>query len=83
MTTLKPAPVIPQPTRAGRGRKSAAFLKLLNTTDHKLIGIMYMVTSFGFLMVGGSLVHQRSQRSLSTSPVNTPRTNTDPPLRQL
>ncbi|MFC3895216.1 cytochrome c oxidase subunit I [Lentzea rhizosphaerae] len=53
MTTLKPTPVIAHPTPATRGRKGAAFLKLLNTTDHKLIGIMYMVTSFGFFMIGG------------------------------
>ncbi|USX53558.1 cytochrome c oxidase subunit I [Lentzea sp. HUAS12] len=53
MTTLKPTPVIPHPTRAARGRKGTALLKLFNTTDHKLIGIMYMITSFGFFMVGG------------------------------
>ncbi|WP_329791186.1 cytochrome c oxidase subunit I [Lentzea sp. DG1S-22] len=53
MTTLKPSPVIPHPTRAGRGLKGSQFLKVLNTTDHKLIGIMYMITSFGFFMVGG------------------------------
>ncbi|GAA3689491.1 cytochrome c oxidase subunit I [Lentzea roselyniae] len=53
MTTLKPGPVVPHPTRTAHGRKGAALLKLLNTTDHKLIGIMYMITSFGFFMVGG------------------------------
>ncbi|SDG57272.1 cytochrome c oxidase subunit 1 [Lentzea fradiae] len=51
MTTLKPVPVVAHPV--SRGRKGSAFLKVLHTTDHKLIGIMYMITSFGFFMVGG------------------------------
>jgi cytochrome c oxidase subunit 1 len=30
-------------------------LRLLRTTDHKQIGVMYLVTSFGFFLVGGLL----------------------------
>ncbi|MEV4143466.1 cytochrome c oxidase subunit I [Amycolatopsis sp. NPDC049691] len=33
--------------------KGSALLRLLRTTDPKQIGIMYLVTSFGFFMVGG------------------------------
>ncbi|MDX8029168.1 hypothetical protein SK803_03050 [Lentzea sp. BCCO 10_0856] len=51
MTTLKPVPVVAHPI--ARGRKGSAFLKLLDTTDHELIGIMYLATSFGFFMIGG------------------------------
>lgn len=32
--------------------------KLVTTTDHKLIGIMYVVTCFGFFFVGGRLHHR-------------------------
>jgi cytochrome c oxidase subunit 1 len=33
--------------------KGSALLGLFRTTDHKQIGVMYLVTSFGFFMVGG------------------------------
>ncbi|GAA3464649.1 cytochrome c oxidase subunit I [Saccharothrix longispora] len=52
MTTLKPAPVpIADQTRSRL--KGSALLRLFRTTDHKLIGLMYLVTSFAFFMVGG------------------------------
>ncbi|MEU0469603.1 cytochrome c oxidase subunit I [Amycolatopsis sp. NPDC006131] len=37
------------------GPRGAVLLGLLRTTDHKLIGMMYLVTSFGFFLVGGLL----------------------------
>jgi cytochrome c oxidase subunit 1 len=54
MTATRPAPTPPldQRPRAGRG---TALLRLLSTTDHKQIGILYLSTSFGFFMVGGLL----------------------------
>ncbi|MGM1062411.1 aa3-type cytochrome oxidase subunit I [Saccharothrix sp. Mg75] len=52
MTALKPTPV-PIATPAGRGRKGSALLRLFRTTDHKLIGLMYLVTSFMFFLAGG------------------------------
>ncbi|GAB3903938.1 hypothetical protein GCM10029964_096670 [Kibdelosporangium lantanae] len=33
--------------------KGSALLRLFRTTDHKQIGVMYLVTTFGFFMVGG------------------------------
>jgi cytochrome c oxidase subunit I len=56
MTTLD-IPVVdsdeqpePPPTEPARG-----LLAFLTTTDHKRIGIAYMVTAFGFFLVGGAL----------------------------
>ncbi|WP_344172015.1 cytochrome c oxidase subunit I [Pilimelia columellifera] len=53
MTTVAPKPIV---TRAYPVRKPAngsAFARLLRTTDAKQIGIMYMVTAFGFFLIGG------------------------------
>jgi cytochrome c oxidase subunit 1 len=52
---LEPAPIISRPFPAVPRAKGALFLQLLHTTDHKLIGRMYMVTSFFFFMFGGVL----------------------------
>ncbi len=52
MTALKPAPVVIRPGTATR-LKGSALLRLFSTTDHKQIGVMYLVTSFAFFMVGG------------------------------
>jgi cytochrome c oxidase subunit I len=51
--TIAPAPIVsrrypPQPTTKG-----SVFLSLLRTTDHKTIGKLYLVTSFGFFLAGG------------------------------
>ncbi|MCE6995459.1 cytochrome c oxidase subunit I [Saccharothrix sp. S26] len=52
MTTLKPTPIVPR--EAARPRlKGTALLRLFRTTDHKLIGLLYLTTSFGFFLVGG------------------------------
>src|SRR5664279_2801763 len=36
-------------------RTRSPIWKLLTTTDHKTIGLMYIVTSFAFFMLGGVL----------------------------
>jgi cytochrome c oxidase subunit 1 len=36
-----------------RGKKGALLTSLVRTTDHKVIGILYMVTSLAFFMIGG------------------------------
>jgi cytochrome c oxidase subunit 1 len=41
----------PYPPRVGF--KGSLFYKAITTTDHKLIGILYVVTTFGFFFVGG------------------------------
>ena len=38
-----------------RGPKGGTLLRLLRTTDHKQIGILYLVTSFAFFMAGGAM----------------------------
>jgi cytochrome c oxidase subunit I len=49
--TVKPTSVPSVgPPRVSRG---AAFLRVFQTTDHKQIGVLYLVTSFGFFLVGG------------------------------
>ncbi|MCP3804334.1 cytochrome c oxidase subunit I [Allokutzneria sp. A3M-2-11 16] len=40
-------------TTRRRGPKGAALLRLLGTTDHKQIGLLYIATSFGFFLIGG------------------------------
>jgi len=52
---LEPSPIITRPFPASPIAKGSLFLQLLRTTDHKLIGRMYMVTSFTFFMIGGLL----------------------------
>ena len=46
-TTAAPVPAEP--------RRATGLLGWLTTTDHKKIGISYMVTAFGFFMLGGAL----------------------------
>ncbi|SFB07868.1 cytochrome c oxidase subunit 1 [Amycolatopsis marina] len=44
-------PIPHAPRRAGA--PGQALLRLIRTTDHKQIGILYLVTSFGFFLIGG------------------------------
>jgi cytochrome c oxidase subunit 1 len=50
-----PAPVTPYPGPIRRLVRGSAFSRLLRTTDAKQIGLLYLVTSFGFFAVGGVL----------------------------
>ncbi|MFL6121034.1 cbb3-type cytochrome c oxidase subunit I, partial [Actinophytocola sp.] len=52
MTAVKPAPIRVHGDARGRPMGSA-FLGWFRTTDPKQIGILYLVTSFTFFMVGG------------------------------
>src|SRR5690348_11395278 len=42
-----------RPFPARLGPRGTLIYKLISTTDHKLIGIMYCVACFGFFFVGG------------------------------
>src|SRR4051794_32822116 len=53
MTSLKPVPVVTRPGAARRSPKGSALLRVFATTDHKQIGVLYLVTSFAFFLVGG------------------------------
>ena len=50
---VEPAPIVTRPYPADPVANGSMFLQVLRTTDHKLIGRMYMVTSFAFFMLGG------------------------------
>jgi cytochrome c oxidase subunit 1 len=49
-----PAPVFAQEP-VQRTSRAEWFLRLLRTTDHKVIGRLYMVTSLGFFMAAGAM----------------------------
>jgi cytochrome c oxidase subunit 1 len=56
MTALQPKPIQtrrPYPVR--RQVRGSALTRILRTTDAKQIGIMYLVTAFGFYLAGGLL----------------------------
>ncbi|MDT0260628.1 aa3-type cytochrome oxidase subunit I [Jatrophihabitans lederbergiae] len=55
LTTLEPRPILTRQYPAQPPSRGSLFLALLRTTDHKVIGRMYMVTSFGYFMIGGLL----------------------------
>ena len=44
-------PVRPYPARTGP--KGSFIYKMLTTTDHKMLGIMYLVACFAFFLIGG------------------------------
>jgi cytochrome c oxidase subunit 1 len=49
---LDPVPIAPASV-ARREPKGSVFLSVLRTTDHKVIGRLYLVTSFGFFLAAG------------------------------
>ena len=55
MTTVAPKPIVTRPWPVHQPTKGSAFSRLLRTTDAKQIGLMYLVTSFAFFVIGGFL----------------------------
>ncbi|WP_433210406.1 aa3-type cytochrome oxidase subunit I [Dactylosporangium sp. CS-047395] len=53
MTTVAPKPIVTRPWPVHKPVKGSAFARLLRTTDAKQIGLMYLITSFVFFMIGG------------------------------
>ena len=53
MTTVAPKPIVTRPWPVREPVKGSAMARILRTTDAKQIGIMYMVTSFVFFIIGG------------------------------
>src|SRR3569833_2932375 len=51
--TIAPTPIVSRPSPAHEAQKGSRFLEVLRTTDHKTIGMMYLVTSFVWFFVGG------------------------------
>ena len=51
MTTLDADRIrLSQPRRLTKGQQ---LVRIITTTDHKMIGKLYLVTSFAFFLVGG------------------------------
>ncbi|WP_439657579.1 aa3-type cytochrome oxidase subunit I [Lentzea sp. HUAS TT2] len=55
MTALVPAPAEVHPNPPRDRIKGSVLLQLFRTTDHKQIGVMYLVTTFAFFMIGGAM----------------------------
>jgi len=53
--TIEPEPIVARPHAAVGHPRGSMFVRILGTTDHKLIGQMYMVTTIIFFMFGGIL----------------------------
>jgi cytochrome c oxidase subunit 1 len=53
VSTVTPEPIATRPYPARRIRIGSFMLRMFNTTDHKQIGILYLVTSLGFFLTGG------------------------------
>jgi len=53
VTTVAPKPIVTRPWPVHQPPKGSAIAKLVRTTDAKQIGLMYLVTSFVFFIVGG------------------------------
>ena len=53
MTAIAPQPIVSRPSPAHIPVKGSRLSNILRTTDHKTIGLMYLVTSFVFFIAGG------------------------------
>jgi cytochrome c oxidase subunit 1 len=52
---VEPAPITTRPWPVQQPVKGSALSRLLRTTDAKQIGLMYLMSAFGFFMVGGAM----------------------------
>src|SRR3712207_8421763 len=55
MTAVEPRPITTSPYPARKAPMGSTIVKMLRTTDPKDIAILYLVTSFVFFLVGGSM----------------------------
>ncbi|MGH3846420.1 MAG: aa3-type cytochrome oxidase subunit I, partial [Pseudonocardiaceae bacterium] len=55
MTAVAPQPIATSPRPVRSTVKGSTFLGLIQTTDHKVIGMLYLVTSMAFFFIGGSM----------------------------
>ncbi|MCP3798312.1 cytochrome c oxidase subunit I [Allokutzneria sp. A3M-2-11 16] len=53
MTAVAPQPIATRPYPTRDSVKGSFLLRMFSTTDHKQIGIMYIVTAMAFFLVGG------------------------------
>ena len=55
MTAVAPQPIVTRPRPVRTTVKGSKLLGIFSTTDHKVIGMLYLVTSMGFFFIGGSM----------------------------
>jgi cytochrome c oxidase subunit 1 len=55
VTAVAPKPIATRAFPARETVKGSYLLRLFRTTDHKQIGMMYLVSAFAFFMVGGAM----------------------------
>src|SRR5690606_36475448 len=55
VTAVAPQPIATRPYPTRKPVKGSTLLRLFRTTDHKQIGIMYLVTTFAFFLAGGAM----------------------------
>ena len=55
MTAVAPQPIATRPYPTRKPVKGSTLLRLFRTTDHKQLGIMYLVTTFAFFLAGGAM----------------------------
>jgi len=55
VTAVAPQPIATRPYPVRRTVKGSRMLQMLRTTDHKQIGILYLVTSMLFFLAGGAM----------------------------
>ena len=55
MTAVAPQPIATRPRPTRITVKGSTLLGLFHTTDHKVIGMLYLVTSMAFFFIGGSM----------------------------
>jgi cytochrome c oxidase subunit 1 len=53
MTAVEPKPMVTRPWPVRRSVPGSLLVRVLRTTDAKQIGLMYLITSFAFFLVGG------------------------------
>jgi cytochrome c oxidase subunit 1 len=51
--TIAPTPIVSRPWPVHEPVRGSFLARTLRTTDHKSIGMMYMISSFGFFVAGG------------------------------
>jgi cytochrome c oxidase subunit I len=55
VTAVAPQPIVTRPRPTRTTVKGSTLLGIFQTTDHKVIGMLYLVTSMAFVFIGGSM----------------------------
>ena len=64
VTAVAPQPIVTRPRPVRPIVKGSALLNLLQTTDHKVIGMLYLVTSMTLRQIRASTRHSRWAASI-------------------